>query len=77
MDFKSFETLLRDVGLDTKTFSEKTNTPICTIQNWFVKRKNKIPSEPKWVIPYIELYRKNNKNKNIIEYLEDKLNEKN
>ncbi|MBU1503740.1 hypothetical protein KKC34_09230 [bacterium] len=77
MDFKSFETLLSDVGLNIQVFSEKTNTSVRTVQNWFTQRKGKVTNEPKWVVPYIELYKENKKQKHIIEYLEEKQNEKN
>lgn len=77
MNFKSFEKLLNSAGLNIQTFSEKTNTPVRTVQNWFTKRNGKTSEEPRWVIPYIKLYEENKKQKNIIEYLEEKQNEKN
>jgi len=77
MNIKDFELLLLDAGLTLETFSTKTKIPLATINNWFAKRQGKTTQEPKWVQSYIEMYIENKKNKNIIEYLEDKLNAKN
>ena len=77
MTFTEFEDKLDELDLDTKKFSNITNIPFSTIVNWSAKRnQNQLPSSAKWVISFLELYEKNKKNKYIINYLEEKLNEK-
>lgn len=77
MTFTEFEDKLEELELDTKKFSNITNIPFSTIVNWSAKRNhNQLPSSAKWVISFLELYEKNKKNKYIINYLEEKLNEK-
>lgn len=77
MTFTEFEHNLHELELDTKKFSNITNIPFSTIVNWSAKRNNnQLPSSAKWVEPFLELYKQNKKNKYIINYLEEKLNEK-
>lgn len=77
MTFIEFKNRLEELDLDTKKFSHITNIPFSTIINWSAKRnKNQLPSSAKWVKPFLDLYEQNKKNKYIINYLEEKINEK-
>lgn len=77
MTFTEFEQKLEKLELDIKKFSKITHIPFNTIVNWSAKRnENQLPSSAKWVLPFLELYEENKKNKYIIDYLEGKLDEK-
>lgn len=69
MRSKEFDEKLIVAGLTKEHFAERTNTPIATIKNWFVKRNGTYGHCPNWVEAYLDLYIENHENEIFINKL--------
>lgn len=62
MNYKEFEDLLIEIGLNKKEFASITELSYQTVMNW-----NNINTVPKWVKSWIENYKKAKVSDTIIE----------
>ena len=68
MNYKDFEELLNEIGINKKEFASITELSYQTVMNW-----NNIDSVPKWVKSWIDNYKSKKKFEKIKELIKDEM----
>ncbi len=68
MELDLFKKLLKDAGLNKRTFAEFVDIPHGTVNNWGSKDK---PPVPNWVEKFLIMYIENKKCKDLKQMIKD------